>query len=427
MKMKQDDRYQPTSSQNLRVCQWCGYDANPLNTEFCEVCDRPLDQKPILSQEWLNQLGSGFAMRLAGFSVLMLLLGGLTYGLAINQPAPTPEASSPSPEASSPSPEASPSPAASSPIASATPTAPVAAPGAEIPDPDISNAADIRIYRTFSDVPNVPKGLFSYSSALTFASLKIYGMNDKIQQSHPEFQLRYTEPPQGNRGSTTAIKMLIEGEVSMAQSSRPLEDEELNRARSRQLTLDQIPFALDGIVFYVHPDLPIAGLSLTQIQDIYAGKVTNWREVGGPDLPIVAISLDPKVASAPKQALGAVADKMGQTVQIIRDHNEGIRRVSSTRGAISFGGGSSIIGQKLIRLLSIARANSSQYISPVTVTGEIDQQVFRTGSYPITHRVFVVIRRNGSLEEQAGVAYANLLLSGEGQRIIESVGFVPLY
>jgi phosphate transport system substrate-binding protein len=295
------------------------------------------------------------------------------------------------------------------------------------PATEITSATDIRLYRTLQEVPNVPKGQFSYSSTLAFAYLKTYGMNDRIEAAHPAFQLRANDPPHNSPDSTTAIKMLIDGEVSMAQSARPLETEEVNRARSRQLTLEQIPVAIDGMIFYVHPELPIAGLSLTQIQNIYAGKVTNWKEVGGPDLPIVPISLDPKRVSTPQQALGTVAEKMGTSVQIIRDQAEGIRRVSSTPGAISFAGGIHVVGQKLIHILSIANSNSTQYVSPITATGEVDKPVLRNGTYPLTRRLYVVIRRNRSLDEQAGVAYANLLLSAEGQKLIESIGLVPLY
>jgi phosphate transport system substrate-binding protein len=276
-------------------------------------------------------------------------------------------------------------------------------------------------------VPNVPKGLFNYHNALPFAAIMAKGMDAAIARSFPEFQLRYTEPRRGNPGSGAAIQMLIDGEVSIATSSRPLEDTEFDRARERNFTLEQIPVAIDGTVFYTHPDVSIPGLSLNQAQAIYSGKITNWQELGGPNLPIVPLSLDPVATATPKQALGDVAEKLGQTVRIVRDSTEAIRIVGSTPGAIHFAGGSTIIGQKTIRILSIAKAHSNAYVSPITQPGEANQQAFRDGTYPLTRRLFVLIRRDGTFEEQAGVAYANLLLSGEGQRMIESAGFVALY
>jgi phosphate transport system substrate-binding protein len=277
------------------------------------------------------------------------------------------------------------------------------------------------------DVPNVPKGLFNYHIAINFSTIIAHGMHDAMQKAHPEFQLRYTEPTQGKPGSATAIRMLIDGEVSLAQSARPLEDTEFSRAKSRNINIDQIPIAIDAVAFYTHPGITIPGLSLDQVKDIYLGKIKNWKEVGGPNLPIVLFSLDPKVTGAPKQALGDAVEKMSSSVRLVRDHTDSVRQVGATSGAIGLGAGLNIIGQKSVRVLSLAKANSNQYVSLTSETGALNRKAIREGTYPLTRRAFIIIRRNGGPDEQAGVAYANLFLSGEGQRIIENAGFVPLY
>jgi phosphate transport system substrate-binding protein len=45
--------------------------------------------------------------------------------------------------------------------------------------------------------------------------------------------------------------------------------------------------AIDGIAIAVHPDLPVSGLTITQLKDIYTGKIRNWRQVSGPNLAII--------------------------------------------------------------------------------------------------------------------------------------------
>jgi phosphate transport system substrate-binding protein len=372
----------------LKVCSWCGYDANFLTATTCEVCNRPLGKAiPNRKKSSLTGLGAslGLPSRLLSLSALVLLAGGVGYWLW-NQQLPD-----------------------------------------SLPATAISNASDIRIYRTMKDVPNVPKGLFNYHTALTFAAIRSHGMSDAIQNAHPEFQLRFTEPLQGFPGSTAAVRLLIDGEVSIAQTARPLEDSEFERAKVRNLTLEQIPVAIDGVVFYTNPDVSIPGLSIKQAQDIYSGKITNWKQIGGSDLPIVPVSIDPKAGATPKQALGDVGENLGNTVRIVRDFTQGMRQVAATPGSISFASGLIVLGQKSIRLVSLAKGNSHQYVSPVTETGAANQKAFRDGSYPVTRRLFTVILRNRSLDEQAGVAYANLFLSEEGQQIIENAGFVPLY
>ena len=368
----------------LKLCRWCGYDANPLTAELCEVCNRPIG-KATPNRQGLNLTSLGFPGQLLGLAALILLAGAGGYWLWRQLTPDSIQAS------------------------------------------NISHSSDIRIYRTMSDVPNVPKGLFNYHTALTFAAIRAHGMDEAIQKAHPEFQLRFTEPLQGFPGSTAAIRLLIEGEVSIAQTARPLEDSEFERAKMRNLTLEQIPVAIDGVVFYTNQDVSIPGLSIKQAQDIYSGKITNWKQIGGSDLPIVPVSIDPKAGATPKQALGDVGENLGENVHIVRDFTQGMRQVAATPGSISFASGLIVMGQKSIRVLSLAKANSHQYVSPITDTGRANQKAFRDGSYPVTRRLFTVILRNHGLDEQAGVAYANLFLSGEGQKIIENAGFVPLY
>jgi phosphate transport system substrate-binding protein len=368
----------------FRSCRWCGYDGNLMTAESCEVCKRPLDKvsPTYKSANWLN---ARFPVALLGLGAILFLIGGVVYW-RWRQPEPVAKTAI-----------------------------------------EISRAPDVKLYPTIKAVPNVPKGLFNYHGAINFSSIIAHGMHDAIQKAHPEFQLRYTEPTQGRPGSATAIRMLINGEVSLAQSARPLEDAEFSRAKARNVSVEQIPIAIDAVAFYTHPGITLPGLSLKQVQDIYLGKIKNWKEVGGPDLSIVPFSLDPNATSSPKLLLGDNLEKMGSGVRIVRDYTDGIRQVGTTPGGIGFAGGLNVISQKSVRMLSLAKTNSTKYISLATETGAVNKQAVLDGTYPLTRRAFIVIRRNGGPDEQAGVAYANLFLSGEGQRIIENAGFVPLY
>jgi len=57
----------------------------------------------------------------------------------------------------------------------------------------------------------------------------------------------------------------------------------------------------------------------------------------------------------------------------------------------------------------------------------VNKSAFANGAYPLTRRLFVVIKRDGRLDEQAGVAYTNMILSDQGQELVEKAGFVPLH
>ncbi|MDQ7993571.1 MAG: substrate-binding domain-containing protein, partial [Propionicimonas sp.] len=89
--------------------------------------------------------------------------------------------------------------------------------------------------------------------------------------------------------STTsqAYDRLIGGEadaIFVAQPSR----RQLDRAAGAGVELDLHPIGREAFVFFVHADNPVSGLSLDQVRDIYSHRITNWRELGGPDEPIVA-------------------------------------------------------------------------------------------------------------------------------------------
>jgi phosphate transport system substrate-binding protein len=142
---------------------------------------------------------------------------------------------------------------------------------------------------TFAEIKNVPSGLFNYGGSTTWAPIR-QEVDQAIQTVYPRFQLRYTQPVAEAPGSGTGIKMLINDQLAFSQSSRSLKDAEYNQAKERGFTLKQIPVAIDGIAFVVNPSLNIPGLTLNQIKDIYTGKITNWRELGGEDLPIIPYS-----------------------------------------------------------------------------------------------------------------------------------------
>ncbi len=284
----------------------------------------------------------------------------------------------------------------------------------------------LQLRNSMQEVQNVPAGLFNYGGAHTFAALTSAGINEAISQAHPEFRLRYTEPFDAEPGSGTGINMLINGELSFAQSARPLEENDHNKAKALGFALEQLPVAIDGVAFYTHPDLEIPGLSIDQLQAIFRGQVTNWKQVGGPDLAISPVALDPKTTSVLKLLLGGEGDDLSPKVQIVRDYTTAIRKIIATPGGISYGSAPLVATQESIRPIALAKANTKEYMSPLTEDRQINAQAFLDGTYPMTRRLFIIIRRDGSVDEKAGISYTSFLLSKEGQEIIKKAGFVPL-
>lgn len=286
---------------------------------------------------------------------------------------------------------------------------------------------------TFAQVTNVPSGLFNYGGSTTFAPLRAPAIATQITQAHAGFRLRYTEPPTGQKpGSGTGINMLINGQLSFAQSSRSLKTTELDEAQKRGFTLEQVAIAIDGIAFYVSPNLhgQVQGLTLEEVRDIFAGKITNWRDLGGPDLVITPFSPNLQAGGTvdffAEAVLGGAS--LGTNVQETRDTTDSIRRVAATPGGIGYATTSEVINQQTIRLLALAKSASESAVSPCADSGctRINQSAFTDGSYPLTRRLFVIIKKDGRLDQQVGEAYTNMLLSDQGQQLVTKTGFISI-
>lgn len=282
----------------------------------------------------------------------------------------------------------------------------------------------IALYKSMGQVKDVPSGLFNYGGALYFAPLVSHGINDAVIAEHPDFNLRYTKPTNQDPSYAHGIRMLLDGELSFAFNGRSLTDEEYAQADLRGLKLLQVPIAIDGITLFGNHNLAVDKLNVEQVKDIFTGKITNWQQLGGADLPITPILLSPENL----EIIGIEEDltNIPATTQYATNYTLAVRKVIATPGAISFASASLIQNQQGVKIFSLATEDSAKYVPPL-----IDQQpnlaLFENGSYPLTRRLFVVIRQDGTPEQLAGRAYTEMLLSHQGQEIVKASGFVPLY
>ncbi|MBO3461606.1 substrate-binding domain-containing protein [Aetokthonos hydrillicola Thurmond2011] len=379
------------NDQKSVVCSNCGYNTNPATATHCLKCGKPLDYMLLQSSNkgkrftpWMIWLSFGLLFVIVSYSMYSLFGTGDT----LNDSSIIGNSNS--------SPQNIPS--------------------------------DITLYNSIKEVPNVPGGTFNYGGATLFASLNTHGLNDAIMKAHPNFHLRYTEPRDNKPGGRKGIAMLLNGELSFAQIAAPLDEQDYVKAERRNFKLKQVPVALDMLVLFTHPEIRITGLSLDQIEDIYTGKVTNWKQVGGADLAIVPFTIDPSASNLLSDLIGKkAAAQISPKVQLVRDYTEAIRKVVSTPGGISFGGNAPLIGQQSIRPLAIAKANSQNYVQPfINGNQQSNTAAIKNGSYPVTRRLFIVFRQDGTIDELAGHAYSKMLLTQEGQQIVEKAGLVPL-
>ena len=287
------------------------------------------------------------------------------------------------------------------------------------------------------NVSNLPEGTFNYGGSTTWAPIR-KDVDSVLESLCPQFSLRYTQPPSGQPGSGTGIQMLIDNQLAFSQSSRSVKAEENAEAKQKGFSLKEIPVAIDGIAIVVNQNLNIPGLTVAQLKDIYTGKITNWQQVGGPNLPIT-------VYSRSKEAGGTVdffgenvlnKENFGTNVNYISTTTEAVRKVAASPGGIYYASAPEVVPQCMIKSLPLGRT-SGQFVPPYqeplvppsecpNKRNQLNSQAFRSGDYAITRNLFVIVKQNGQTDQQAGVAYANWLLTPQSQELIEKAGFVRI-
>ena len=283
-----------------------------------------------------------------------------------------------------------------------------------------------------------PKGVFNYGGSTTWAPLR----NKEAQALHeqwPDFQLRYVAPEAEPAGSASGISMLLVGQLAFSQSSRPIKTAEYQEAQRRGFSLEQIPVAIDGIAVAVNPALDIPGLTIDQLKGIYTGKITNWRQINGPDVPIIPFSRPPESAGTPEFFVSNVLgnEGLGNTVRLIDHTTQGLRAVATNLGGIFYASSPEVVPQCSIKPLPIARSSDEAFIPPYkpplvlpaacpAQRNQINMEAFRAGDYPLTRRLFVIVKKDSGLNQEAGEAYARLILTDQGQQLVRQSGFVNI-
>jgi phosphate transport system substrate-binding protein len=239
---------------------------------------------------------------------------------------------------------------------------------------------------------------------------------EQYMQEHPKVRISVT-----GGGSGTGIASLINGTVDIANASREMKSEEVKAAQANGITPVEFVVARDAIAVVVNPSNPVRALNLQQISDIYTGKITNWREVGGDDRPIVLLSRESNSGTYvyvlenvirmgdPKSKLLFTPDTL------LMPSSEGIStEVRQNPNAIGYDGLGYVTPDQ--KVLAVARDASSPYVLPSVAN-------VNNGTYPISRPLYMY-----TIGEPSGQvkAYLDWVL-GPGQKLVSKLGFVPLH
>ena len=212
-------------------------------------------------------------------------------------------------------------------------------------------------------------------------------------------------------GSGNGAKALVNGMCDIADMSRFMKDEEFKAAVAKGVYPVAHVVAVDGIAIIVHPGNPVSGLTVEQVRDIYTGKITNWKQLGGPDVKIVLISRDTNSGTYESfEELVMKKMKIVATAEYVGSNGAIRQRVQSTPAAIGYVG------------LGFAdRTVKALKINGVTP----DNATVSSGVYPVARPLYMFTNGYPKLGSHLH-AFITLYLNPKGQEIVEEIGFVPV-
>ena len=203
-------------------------------------------------------------------------------------------------------------------------------------------------------------------------------------------------------GSGSGIKAVQEGRCDIGLSSRGLKDEE------KAAGLNGTILAYDGIAIIVHPENPVADLSLETIAKIYTGEITNWSEVGGSDAEIVLIGRE--AGSGTRDGFESITDTEDACKyrQELTSTGDVITTVSQNPGAIGYA--------------SVASVKDT--VKAVTVNGVAPTEAtIKDGSY-VVQRPFVLVTKADTKLSEAAQKFFDYITSADANEIISAAGVV---
>lgn len=210
-------------------------------------------------------------------------------------------------------------------------------------------------------------------------------------------------------GSSVGIAALLNGTIDIADASRAMKGKEIATARQKGINPVEHKVALDGIAIVVNLNNSITKMTLSQLKDIFTGKIANWKELGGPNMAIIPVSRDSSSGTfevfKEKVLKGA---KLSGEAQILASNKAVSTTVNDTPGAIGY--------------IGIAFISSDVKVLPLDGVMPSAQTV-RNGSYELSRPLYMYTdgRPRGDVK-----IFIDFISSDDGKKVVEDVGYIPL-
>lgn len=216
-------------------------------------------------------------------------------------------------------------------------------------------------------------------------------------------------------GSGVGIAALLSGTTDVAMASRKMKLDERIRLKKTNETVKEVPIAQDDICIVVNPANKINRLTKEQLADIYTGKIKNWKELGGDDLPIVILSRETNSGTYETFKEKVLKGRnYAKSSLMLPSNGSMVHTIGQTTGAIGYIGFSYV--EKTTKTLAISFDYGKNYVLPSKGTTQSKQ-------YPLirTLQLYFLAESESKVEQ-----FIDFMLSEDGAKLLKEEGYIPL-
>jgi phosphate transport system substrate-binding protein len=230
-------------------------------------------------------------------------------------------------------------------------------------------------------------------------------------------------------GSGTGVAALLNGTTDLANSSRELKSSEIESARAKGIDPNVIEVALDGLAVIVNTNNGIDNITIKQVSDIFSGKIKNWKELGGVDMPITLYGRENSSGTYEffkEHVLGR--DENGRQIdyatstQVLQGTAALGEAVARDVKAIGYGGVGYFAERNDVKILHVKQDENSPAVSPAE-EGRVNYEAIWSGEYSISRYLYCFT--NG-IPQGALKGFIDFIISNEGQELVKTMEYIPL-
>ena len=265
-----------------------------------------------------------------------------------------------------------------------------------------------------------PTGFILLACSLNITAQRIKGSDTVLPVSQETAEIFMKDDPDRRvtvtgGGTGVGISALMDNTTDIAMASRPIKFSEKMKLKAAKQEVEEVIIAYDALAVIVNPSNPVSQLTRQQLEAIFRGKITNWKQLGGPDMKIIVYSRETSSGTYEFFKESALKNKNYMSSSLSMPATGAvIQSVSQTKGAIGYVGLAYLSPR--VKAIAVSYDDGKHYVLPSLENG-------KKKLYPVVRPLYYYY--NVANKEKV-TPFIDYILSPQGQNIIKNGGYIPV-